>query len=230
MIGNKAVLDAKGERDDSTPKQKLANDKVKSAKEFQDVTKSAAVKAKRAAQAAMDGIPVDGARQILRQDPVTKGKELFDLSCSVCHAYTPSGAERAQGNDGFTKEGAKDPDKIVFKASDLGGWGTKEWIKGLLDNPGHDKYFGLTKLDGMKRWRKGVERERAKYKPDEARKRIAEDDAELAAIAELLADQANPRRSATLSWRRRKSLTPSTSRAALVTRSAISATATRGPT
>ena len=40
----------------------------------------------------------------------------------------------------------------VPSASDLTGFGTKDWIRGLLENPDQPRYFGHTKLGGMKAW------------------------------------------------------------------------------
>jgi quinol-cytochrome oxidoreductase complex cytochrome b subunit/mono/diheme cytochrome c family protein len=48
-------------------------------------------------------------------------------------------------------------------ASDLKGFGTRDWVRGLLENPSDPKYFGNTPaLKGMKTWRK-----RTKLSPQE---------------------------------------------------------------
>lgn len=44
----------------------------------------------------------------------------------------------------------------VQTASDLEGFGSLEWIRGLLEDPTSSRYFGTTpQLDGMKTWKKG---------------------------------------------------------------------------
>jgi ubiquinol-cytochrome c reductase cytochrome b subunit len=184
MVGNKAVWKdkEKGELEPDNP----ANDKkVEKAADFQHKVHAAEVLARRAAQLAMDGVPVEGARELIRNDPATRGALLFQTQCAVCHAYTATAEEKALGIPNCPKEGKKE----VFKASDLGGWGSKEWIKGLLDNPSDPKYLGLTKLEGMKKWRKGVEKDRKKM----TKEAIAEEDNTFGKIAEWLAAQALPR-------------------------------------
>lgn len=91
-------------------------------------------------------------------------------------------------------------------ASDLGDFGSKAWIRGLLDNPMDDKYFGRVKktereegkevkdekgnvlmrhaLTQMKSWRAGFDRAREKGGKEVAVKQ----DADLDAIADLLTE------------------------------------------
>ena len=170
----------------------VGNKDQKKAVAFQTEVTKAHELALRAAQLGMDGIPVEGARMLLRHDPVVAGAKLFQVNCAVCHSYTVSAEEKALGIPNCPKEGKKE----IFKASDLSGWGTKEWIKGLLDNPSDPKYFGLTKLEGMKVWRESINAMRASWlekgKAD-GEKMIAAQDAEFQTIAEWLADQANPK-------------------------------------
>lgn len=98
-------------------------------KEFKQAGKVAA----RAVQLADLGIPPAGAGQLLRRDPLTRGAELFGRNCASCHNY----------GDLYT--GAD-------KASDLYGFGSKDWILGLLKNPRDPKYFGHTELKRMAEW------------------------------------------------------------------------------
>ncbi len=83
------------------------------------------------------------------------------------------------------------------KASDLSGFGTEAWLRGLLANPGDSKYFGHTKLEGMKNWRAKVDKTCAKWRKqdsaEEANKKITEQDADFATIAKWLAQQATPK-------------------------------------
>ena len=71
---------------------------------------------------------------LLRDDPFTQGPKLFSQKCASCHRYG--------GNDG---NGVipRDPQT----ASDLKGFGSREWLTGLLD-PARivtTNYFGGTK-------------------------------------------------------------------------------------
>lgn len=187
QVGNRAVLDSEQEYDDRTESGKKANDKVRKARAFVDETKKAQVAARRASQAAMEGIPVEGARLLLRNDPLTTGAKLFGTQCATCHAYTASESERTLGIPTWPEHGG-------LAASDLGGFASKEWIRGLLENPGSPKYFGLTSLTGMQRWRRNVERhwERIRKTAKDADKQIEQQKAEFDIIAEWLAEQALP--------------------------------------
>ena len=37
---------------------------------------------------AFDGVPEQGARYLLRRDPLTAGKALFGKNCATCHSYS----------------------------------------------------------------------------------------------------------------------------------------------
>lgn len=147
------------------------------ATEFQKKVKIAHDLAGRAAQLAMAGVPDDGGRQLLRQDPGTRGMDLFQNNCAVCHSFTPRSGDSFEG---FTKG--------EFKASDLGDYASEKWIRGLLENPGDGQYFGRTPLKGMMNWKKGILKERK----DADKKAIADEEAEFDQIAKWLADQAHP--------------------------------------
>lgn len=157
--------------------------------------------AKRACQLAMKGSPVEGGHFLVRNDPFTTGQKRFEVKCAGCHSFT------AQERD-------KDPnnrEKYLFKsmtggvtASDLGNFGSKEWVRGLLENPSDKHFFGLMQRDElddngkpvmengkpkkveafttMKKWRDKVDKARKKGKID-----AAQQDKEFDAIAEWLA-------------------------------------------
>jgi ubiquinol-cytochrome c reductase cytochrome b subunit len=81
------------------------------------------------------GIPLTGAVSLLHDDPLTQGPKLFAKSCASCHRY-----------EGHNALGAvpKDPQS----AADLKGFGSREWIAGLM-NPqkiASTNYFGGTKF------------------------------------------------------------------------------------
>jgi ubiquinol-cytochrome c reductase cytochrome b subunit len=123
--------------------------------------------AQRAIDLAGEGIPPEGAIDLLRRDPLTRGPDLFRQNCAVCHTYgTEMQSDRAS-------------------ASDLAGFGTKEWISDLLRQPENPHFFGRTKLRTMANW---VQRTR-----DAARKKgkEADLDAEFATIATWLAGHPN---------------------------------------
>jgi len=85
------------------------------------------------------GIPSSGAITLLRQDPLTQGPKLFAKNCASCHRY--------DGHNGMGKsieEGAS--------ASDLKGFASRSWLKGLLDPEqiSTPKYFGGTKFSDGK--------------------------------------------------------------------------------
>lgn len=81
------------------------------------------------------GIPAGGAIQLLREDPLTQGPKLFASKCASCHAY--------DGHDGRGHK-RKDPQS----ASDLKGFASREWIRGLLDPEKivSPRYFGGTRF------------------------------------------------------------------------------------
>jgi ubiquinol-cytochrome c reductase cytochrome b subunit len=149
---------------------------------FQTKVEHAHVLATRAATLAMSGVPDDGARQLLRNDPLTKGHALFETNCASCHSFTTQPGDPFKG---FTKGD--------FKASDLGNYGTSAWIRGLLENPSGPHYFGRTDLNGMKGWKAKLLKKRARLKkddPKEAAAAIATQEKELDTIAKWVADQA----------------------------------------
>lgn len=81
------------------------------------------------------GIPLTGAVSLLHDDPLTQGPKLFAKSCASCHRY-----------DGHNALGAtpKDPQS----AADLKGFGSREWIAGLMSPQkiASTNYFGGTKF------------------------------------------------------------------------------------
>jgi ubiquinol-cytochrome c reductase cytochrome b subunit len=123
------------------PKEKEQYNK---AKLFHKELDAADARAARAIQLAGDGIPAEGAVYLLRRDPLTEGKQLFGQHCAVCHTH----------GDDFKSDKAT--------ASDLDGFGTKEWIRGLLNEPADPHYFGRTKLRAMANYSKSAKRKAQK--------------------------------------------------------------------
>jgi ubiquinol-cytochrome c reductase cytochrome b subunit len=78
-------------------------------------------------------ISLEGAVALLRDDPKTQGPRLFARNCAPCHRYN--------GHDGTGREivkiekktdGTKERIKEVATATDLGNFGTPEWIKSVI--------------------------------------------------------------------------------------------------
>jgi len=87
------------------------------------------------------GIPPEGAGFLMRRDPLTHGNAVLEKKCLSCHA---------QG-DGEPRSGEQ-------TASDLKGFGSRAWIRGLLENPKAPAYFGkVPRLGGMVEWKKSSE-------------------------------------------------------------------------
>jgi ubiquinol-cytochrome c reductase cytochrome b subunit len=109
--------------------QALAHDRGD--QDFQDKRKAADILAARAVQLAHEGIPAVGGRELLRHDPQTQGPGLFEKHCATCHNY---------------KGLFEDTLKRRATASDLAGFGTNEWIAGLLVDPSSPHYYGKTRF------------------------------------------------------------------------------------
>ena len=89
------------------------------------------------------GISPDGAGYLLSRDPYWRGRSIVESKCLGCHLY----------------DGKRSTEKPVLPAAELKGHGTREWVRGLLENPDAPHYFsGLRKLDptlaGMRSWKR----------------------------------------------------------------------------
>jgi ubiquinol-cytochrome c reductase cytochrome b subunit len=158
-----------------------------SAEDAKNPTYQAAVKeADRAAERVKElahspaGIPSAGAAALLRSDPLTQGPKLFAKNCASCHRY--------DGTDGLGGV-PKNPQS----ASDLKGFGSREWLAGLL-NPERistTNYFGGTKFaDG--KMSKFVKKNVTNYTPEQReqlKKVIAAVSAEAQLKSQSAADQ-----------------------------------------
>ena len=82
------------------------------------------------------GIPPDGSAYVLRRDPLTQGRNVLERRCLGCHFFEGKGSGEQT-------------------ASDLSRFGSRAWVRGLLDNPTSSTYFGkVAKFDGMAEWKK----------------------------------------------------------------------------
>ncbi len=117
------------------------------ARTFQIRRRRARAVARRAVELARaHGIPPAGPLELLRNDPLTRGPELFAAHCASCHRY--------HGHNGLGEIPTEPPD-----SSDLGDYASFTWIRGLLTDPMDPRYFGrMKKPDGspahtrMKKW------------------------------------------------------------------------------
>ena len=125
--------------------------------EYHLALKRAQVDAHRAVELARSpfGIPPAGAATLLRQDPLTQGPRLFAKNCASCHRY--------DGHDGMGN-----PVTEPASAPDLKGFGSREWLAGLLDPAKVDgpEYFGGTRFKEGKMVRY-VKNKVAKYTPEQ---------------------------------------------------------------
>jgi ubiquinol-cytochrome c reductase cytochrome b subunit len=107
---------------------------------FQAARKKADLARERAIELASSpdvGIPPDGSSYILRRDPLTQGRMVLERKCLGCHFFDGKGSGEQQ------------------TASDLSGFGSRDWIRGLLANPKAPQYFGkVPQCDGMAEWKK----------------------------------------------------------------------------
>lgn len=115
--------------------------------------------------AAQKGIPPEGPLALLYNDPYTRGPVLFAAHCAACHRF--------DGHDGL---GQMPPEPAT--SSDLAGFATRLWVRGLLDDPMGDRYFGrMKKPDGepahtrMSRWTRSARGENSEL---EARQKLTE--------------------------------------------------------
>ena len=82
-----------------------------------------------------DGVPPEGSGYLLRLDPKTRGADLFAQKCQGCHNY-----------DGTKRYGQWAPAMAQY--------GSRAWIRGLLEKPDAHAYFGLVpQCGGMAEWK-----------------------------------------------------------------------------
>ena len=142
------------------------------------------------------GIPITGAVELLRHDPLTQGPKLFAKNCASCHRY--------DGHNGLGLA-VNDPQS----AADLKGFGSREWAAAMLD-PKHiasSNFFGGTKFaDG--KMVKFVKKDAANFTPEQ----LQQITAALAAEAQLPALAEADKRDTALIEAGRKFMTSETAR------------------
>lgn len=79
-----------------------------------------------------DGIPLEGAVSLLRNDPLTQGPRLFARNCAPCHRYDGHDGTGREVAKIVTKDGVKTRELEQATATDLGKFGTQEWLKSVI--------------------------------------------------------------------------------------------------
>ena len=127
LIGGAGYLTAEALQYDATDKQFLA------ARKKADEARERALFLAASPQA---GIPPEGAGFLMRRDPLTHGLAVLDKKCLGCHVL---------GGKGTGEQ----------TACDLKDFGSRAWVRGLLENPQAAAYYGkVPKCDGMAEWKK----------------------------------------------------------------------------
>ena len=119
--------------------------------EFQTARSRADDARRRALQLASSpevGIPPSGASYLLRTDPYYHGRAVLEAKCLGCHHF---------GGKGQVTRGNQETNETTPQfAADLKDFGTKDWVRGLLDRPDSPEYFGkVPQAGGMTTWKKG---------------------------------------------------------------------------
>jgi len=98
--------------------------------QFNRQRERAAADARRAFELAeAKGIPPEGPLALLADDPWTRGPRLFASHCASCHRF--------DGHDGLGQAPAE-----PAASSDLAGFASRAWVRGLLAEPMSPRYFG----------------------------------------------------------------------------------------
>lgn len=79
-----------------------------------------------------EGIPPQGARELLANDPYTQGPRLFARHCSGCHRYDGHDATFLKKTKIVEKDGRKSTIEEPATAADLGNFGSREWMRNVL--------------------------------------------------------------------------------------------------
>jgi ubiquinol-cytochrome c reductase cytochrome b subunit len=85
--------------------------------------------AARALELAAQGMPAGGGTAVYDNDPAARARRVFADRCAGCHVYQGAGERRAP---------------------ELDGWSSRAWLRDFLREPSHDRFYGKTKIHGMK--------------------------------------------------------------------------------
>ncbi|HEY7954407.1 MAG TPA: cytochrome b N-terminal domain-containing protein [Polyangia bacterium] len=96
---------------------------------YQKSRVQAEAESRRALALATKGVPPAGGVAVYENDPVERARTVYAERCGGCHTYQGAG-ER--------------------KAPDLDGWSSRGWIRAFLKDPENDRFYGKTRVRGMK--------------------------------------------------------------------------------
>ncbi len=170
----------------------LADQHALQARQFHEQRALARRTATRAHElAAAHGIPPTGPWELLAADPMTQGPRLFAAHCATCHRF--------DGHDALGRTPAE-----PATSSDLGGFASRDWIRGLLTDPMSPRYFGLMRTpegDPAHTRMARFIRERTESADEEMLRQIS---ADFDAVAAFLANQSGERKRPDLQSRERQ--------------------------
>ncbi len=92
-------------------------------------------RSQRARLLAMNGIPPEGALDLVQNDPLTRPGELYEDQCAGCHAPPGTPHRDAHGR------------RTNARAPALEGFATREWIRAFLISPHGSDFMGRTAND-----------------------------------------------------------------------------------
>jgi ubiquinol-cytochrome c reductase cytochrome b subunit len=104
-------------------------------KGYQDDRAEARSRADRARLAARAGVPPQGALYMVQNTPEAHGAKLYADRCIGCHAISGKGTDKPKGPD-------------------LGGYGSHDWLVGVIAHPEAPEFFGHSKVGGMDQYEK----------------------------------------------------------------------------
>jgi ubiquinol-cytochrome c reductase cytochrome b subunit len=97
--------------------------------DFQRARVAAERASERALARAARGVPAAGPLALEADDPLARGRRVFAERCRDCHSYDGAGTARAP---------------------ELDGWSSRAWLRALLLDPDAPRFYGKTKVRGMK--------------------------------------------------------------------------------
>lgn len=104
---------------------------------FQRARRDVDQRAARAVEMASAGIPPEGPLEMVRNDPLRRPGELYAEHCDTCHAGNGTALRNAHG------------ERTNARAPTLDGFGTREWVRAMLNDPQSSELYGRTVIDDM---------------------------------------------------------------------------------
>ncbi|WP_425396803.1 cytochrome b N-terminal domain-containing protein [Aeoliella sp.] len=105
------------------------NGKTEKSQHYKADLRLAQAEAERAVELASMGVPVAGARDQTRHDPMIAGRRLFKQHCASCHSHhDPTPRKLASDYDPLLTVHVEEP-----TAPNLYGFGSRRWMEGMLN-------------------------------------------------------------------------------------------------